>query len=254
MILVVDVGNTQIEMGIFQKGKLLKSWRIATGVDRTEDEFMVFVQYFLASEKISPDQLEGVALSSVVPDVTFMFEKMCQKYLHLQPLIVHHTLNLGIRIRYSTPAAVGADRLCSAVAAYRRFKQAVIIVDFGTATTFDVVNEKAEYLGGIIAPGIETTAWALYRRAAKLPRITLDFPPNTIGRNTEQSMQSGIMLGTVKMLDGLLQEVIRELNQQPRIIATGGLARLIQPKTQLIQSYFPHLVLEGLYEIYKMNT
>ncbi len=253
MILVMDVGNTQMEIGVFKEGKLQKSWRIATGVDRTEDELVVFFQHFLAQENMALSGLKGAALSSVVPNVTFILEKFCTKYLNIKPLIVDHTVNLGIKIRYSTPAAVGADRLCNAVAAYQRYRQAVVVVDLGTATTFDVVNARAEYLGGIIAPGVEATAWVLHQRASKLPKISLEFPERAIGQNTEESMQAGIMLGTVKMIDGMLEEIFRELNDRPRVIATGGLARLIQPRTKFIETFFPHLVLEGLYQIYELN-
>ena len=162
-------------------------------------------------------------------------------------------MKLGINIRYSDPSTVGADRICNAVAAYQKFNNAVIIIDFGTATTFDIINSKAEYLGGIIAPGIETTAWALYQRAAKLPKISLEFPQHVIGKSTMESMQSGIMLGSVKIVDGLVEEIIDELGEKPNIISTGGLSRLIQPRTKYIESYYPHLVLEGLYEIYNLN-
>ncbi|MFZ0390735.1 MAG: type III pantothenate kinase [Calditrichia bacterium] len=253
MILAVDVGNTQIEVGIFEEKELVRSWRIATGVDRTEDEFMMFIHHFLDQENIQMKGLEGVAISSVVPNVTFIFQKMCRKYMQLEPLVVDHLLKMGITICYQNPAAVGADRLCSAAFAWQQFGQAVVAIDFGTATTFDVVNGKGEYLGGIISPGVETTAWSLYRRAAKLPKINLEFPEKAIGRTTEQSMQSGIMLGTVKMLEGMLLEIEKELQETPHVIATGGLARLIQPRTDRIELFFPHLVLQGLNLIFLMN-
>lgn len=254
MILTVDVGNTHIELGVFNGERLIKSWRIATGVDRTEDEFMVFLQNLLQTERVSFADLTGVALSSVVPNLTFIFTKLCQKYLNLDPLVVDHTLNLGgITVKYANPAAVGADRLCNAVAAYDRYQKSVIIIDFGTATTFDVISSQREYLGGVIAPGVETTAWALYQRAAKLPRIPLEFPDTAIGKSTSQSMQVGIIRGTVKMIDGLIEDIVAELGEQPEVIATGGLARLIQPQTRYIREYIPHLVLEGLYRIYRLN-
>ena len=159
-----------------------------------------------------------------------------------------------MKILYSDPASVGADRLCNAVAAFQKYNQAVIVIDFGTATTFDIVNNKAEYLGGIISPGVETTAWALYQRAAKLPKISLEFPKRVIGRSTDESMQSGILSGTVKMIDGLVEDIMKELKDDPQVIATGGLAKLIQPRTKYIKQFFPHLVLEGLYQIFNMNV
>jgi type III pantothenate kinase len=253
-ILVIDIGNTQIELGIFKGNSLEKSWRIATGIDRTEDEYMVFVHHFLGMAGLSQEHISGVVISSVVPNITFLFEKICTKYFNIQPVIVDYTLKLGLKILYSDPASVGADRLCNAVAAFQKFKQAVIVIDFGTATTFDIVNSKAEYLGGIISPGVETTAWALYQRAAKLPKISLEFPKRVIGRSTDESMQSGILAGTVKMIDGLVDDIVKELNEEAQIIATGGLAKLIQPRTKYIKQYFPHLVLEGLYQIYNMNV
>ncbi len=253
MILAIDIGNTQIEVGVFRQHQLYKSWRLSSSAERTEDEYMSYLDYFFKFSNVKITDIEGVGLASVVPNKTFIFEKMCDKYLRIKPLIISHELKLGIKICYSDPSMVGADRICNAVASYQRYHQAVVVVDLGTATTFDVVNGQGEYLGGIISPGIETTAWALYQRAAKLPKISLDFPERVIGRSTEQSMQSGIMLGTVKIVDGLVEEIIRELGEKPRVIATGGLGRMIQPRTRYIEAYFPHLVLEGLIQIYYMN-
>ncbi len=254
MVLTVDVGNTHTELGVFLNDRLKRSWRIATGVDRTEDEVLVFLHHFLGMEGIRFSELDGVALSSVVPNMTFVFTKLCQKYLNEAPLVVDHTVKLGgISIRYENPAAVGADRLCNVVAAYERYRQAVVVVDFGTATTFDVLNSRGEYLGGIIAPGVETTAWALYQRAAKLPKIPLEVPERTIGRNTTESMQVGILKGTIRMIDGLLEEIMEELGEKPRVVSTGGLARLIQPRTRYIEEFVPHLVLDGLYRIFLLN-
>ena len=232
---------------------MLKSWRIATGTSRTEDELMVFLQTFLASKAISFEDIKGVAISSVVPNVLAILQKMCQKYFHIKPVIVDHSLNLSIKILYKSPDSVGADRICNAVAASDKFKQAVICIDFGTATTFDVINGKGEYLGGVISPGLETTAWALHQRAAKLPKISLEFPPNAIGKSTDESIQSGIMLGTSKMVDGLIMEIKAELNEPVRVIATGGLAKLITQHSQLIEANYDQLVLDGLYKIYLLN-
>jgi type III pantothenate kinase len=253
MILLIDIGNTQIEIGINRSDKLVNSWRISSDIKRTEDEYMILLHFFLKQLGIDPKDITGIVLASVVPNQTAIFEKLCQKYFNSPPLLVDHTIKLGINILYSDPSMVGADRLCNTVAAYRKYHQSVIVVDFGTATTFDVVNGKGDYLGGVISPGTETTAWALYQRAAKLPKISLQFPDNFIGKNTEQSMQIGIMHGTIKLVDGILTDIITELGEKPKIISTGGLGRLIQPKTEMIKAYFPHLVLEGLYEIYKMN-
>ncbi len=254
MILAIDIGNSQTEIGVFQKDQLYRSWRISSTGERTEDEYWIFLERYLQQAKISLRKISGVGLASVVPNKTFIFQKMCQKYLDIDPIIVTHELNLGIKILYHDPATVGGDRICNAVAAFHEFRQAVIVVDIGTATTFDVVNGKGEYLGGIISPGVETTAWALYHRAAKLPKISLEFPDSVVGRTTEQSMQSGIMWGTVKIVEGLIEDIRKEIGENCRVIATGGLGKLIQAKTKNIESYHPHLVLEGLYKIYQMNS
>ncbi len=253
MILTVDIGNSHIELGIFKQGEMQNSWRISTGIDRTEDEYMVFLNHYFSVSKLSFRDIEGISLASVVPNKTLIFERMCQRYFNLTPLVVDHRSKLGLKILYTDPAEVGADRLCNAVAAFQRFKSDIVVIDIGTATTFDIVNKNGEYMGGIISPGIETTAWALYQRAAKLPKISLELPPRVIGQTTEESMQAGIMIGTVKLVDGLLEEIMSEMNVKPHVIATGGLAKLIQKKSKYIETYLPHLVLEGLYLIYEMN-
>jgi len=253
MILALDIGNTHIEIGLYKKEKYLDSWRIATGVHRTEDEMVVFIHHFLGQKGITAAAVQDLAIASVVPITTLIFEKLSRKYFSKEPLIVDHKLDLGITIDYDPPHSVGADRICNAVAAFEKFRGAAIVVDVGTAMTFDVINSKGVYLGGVIAPGLETAAWGLHQRASKLPTIALEIPASVIGKSTEKSMQSGVMLGAVKMIDGLIESIQEELGEKATVIATGGLSRLIASKSRYIQSVEKNLVLDGLIKIYMRN-
>ncbi len=252
-LLAVDVGNTHIEIGLFEGKRFVTSWRITTGVHRTEDEFLAYIAQLLSLHQIPLNAISDVAISSVVPDVTQIFTRLSQRYFQRLPLVVSHALDLGIRIDYYPPSSVGADRLCNAVSGYERFGGPLIIVDFGTATTFDVISKDGTYLGGAIAPGVETTAWGLAERASKLPRIQLTYPQSVIGKSTEESMQAGILLGSVKMVDGLIDDMIAALGEIPRIIGTGGLAPLIAERSRHIRIVEPDLVLDGLVRIYWRN-
>ncbi len=253
MLLTIDIGNTQIAAGLM-KGKELKAhWRLSSTQERTEDETWVVMSAVAAANGLDLKQVNGVAISSVVPDLTHTFEKMAVKYLDRLPVVVSAASDLGIRILYDNPATVGADRLCNAVGGFYKYGGPLNIVDFGTATTFDVVSESGDYLGGIIAPGIEMSAQILHRRAAKLPRVYLSFPERIIGSSTESSMQSGLMYGAVEMVEGLTARIREELGTAPRNIATGGLARLLlgRLRTPFILDSF--LTLEGLRIIYERN-
>ncbi|MEL6821833.1 MAG: type III pantothenate kinase [Calditrichota bacterium] len=253
MILAVDVGNTHIEIGVFEKNVFVSSWRIATGVHRTEDEVMAFIQQFLQTIDRAPTDIKDIAISSVVPTITQIFSKLADKYFQLEPLIVGHQLELGLEIDYEPKYSVGADRLCNAVAAKTKYGFPAIVVDFGTATTLDVLGDRGEYCGGIITPGLEISAWGLYERATKLPKIPLEFPKNAIGRTTETSIQSGIMFGTVKMIDGLIELVSAELTGSPTVIATGGISPLLAPRSKYVEHVEPSLVLDGLMMIYHLQ-
>ncbi len=253
MLLVIDVGNTHIEVGLYEERQYRTSWRITTGVHRTEDEFLAFIHHFLSVEGVPLKAIDHLIVSSVVPDITQQFIRVGEKYFQQQPLIIDHTLDLGIRVDYHPPSSVGADRLCNAVAAFEKYGGPAIIVDFGTATTFDVVSQDGVYIGGAIAPGVETTAWGLHERASKLPRIALAFPEHAIGKSTEESMQSGIVLGSVMMVDGLIAEMQKELKAPPHVIATGGLAHLVASRSRYIQHVEDNLVLEGMVQIYFRN-
>lgn len=251
MILAIDIGNTQIAAGLFNQQHLCAHWRLSSTLDRTEDETWILMKSIAQANGYDITGTTGVAITSVVPDLTHTFEKMSVKYLHCDPITVNSTLDLGIDIKYDNPTAVGADRLCNAVGGYFKYGGPLIIVDFGTATTFDVVSAKKEYLGGIIAPGIEMSSIILHQKAAKLPRVYLSFPLNTIGTTTESSIQSGLMYGTVEMVEGFTKRIEQELGQATTHVATGGLARLVlnELRTKYILDSF--LTLEGLRIIYE---
>lgn len=253
MILAIDTGNTHIEIGLYEGTEFLGSWRIATGVNRTEDELMAFVRFCLDNKSAGESDIEAIAMASVVPNITQIFTRLSAKYFGRQPFVVKHGLNLGLTVDYQPPEAVGADRLCNAVAAVEKYDSHCIVIDMGTATTFDVVHKDRIYLGGVIAPGLETASASLVSKASKLPTISLDFPQVAIGKSTEKSMQSGIMLGTLYMIEGIATAIRQELSGPVTIIATGGLSGLIGSKSKMIDAVEPNLVLDGLIRIYNLN-
>jgi type III pantothenate kinase len=250
MLLTIDIGNTQIASGLMDGNELKAHWRLSSTAERTEDETWIMMSAIAAANGQDIQQTRGVAISSVVPDITHTFEKMAVKYLNCEPVVVSSSLDLGIKVLYENPDAVGADRLCNAVGGFFKYGGPLIIVDFGTATTFDVVSAKGEYLGGIIAPGIEMSAQILHRRAAKLPRVYLSFPEKIIGRSTETSIQSGLMYGAAEMVDGFTARISSELGQTTKNIATGGLGRLLLGHLRSDYQLDPYLTLEGLSIIY----
>jgi len=246
MLLAIDIGNTQIAVGLFKNDNLKAHWRISTSVSRTEDETWVLLQSISSAFGFKLTDVTGVAISSVVPNVTAAFEKLSIKYLQLNPLIINHHIETGLVIQYVNPANVGADRICNAIAGYEKFGGPLIIVDFGTATTFDIISKKREYLGGIIAPGIEMSSMILHQKAAKLPWVELSFPEKVIGYSTETSMQSGLLYGTVEMVKGFVKKINLELGQEAKIIITGGLAKLVLQKLGKNFILEQFLTLEGL--------
>jgi type III pantothenate kinase len=254
MLLVIDIGNTQIAAGLYEEAVLKAHWRLSSNIERTEDESWILMQAIAAAQGFDILKISGVAISSVVPDMTVHFEKMSTKYLHYKPVVVSHELNLGLDIRYQNPAHVGADRLCNAVGGIAKYGTPLIIVDFGTATTFDVISASGAYLGGIIAPGIETSASILHQRAAKLPRVALRFPEKAIGYSTETSIQSGLMFGTVEMIDGMVERIQNELGMEVKTVATGGLAKVILNELRRVNQIDEHLTLDGLRMIFERTT
>jgi len=253
MLLVVDVGNTNTVLGLFDGDNLVHDWRIRTVVDHTVDEYGMLIYNLYKSSKISSKKITDIIISCVVPPMLNILEPLCEKYFHLKPLIVGPGVKTGMPIYYDNPKEVGADRIVNAVAAYEKYKRDLIIVDFGTATTFDYVSAKGEYMGGCIAPGIMISSEALFERAAKLPRVELSKPRAIIAKDTVSSMQAGIMYGYAGLVDGIVGRIKSEIKGDPMVIATGGLAKIVAPETKTIEVVDDMLTLEGLRLIHLRN-
>jgi type III pantothenate kinase len=253
MLLSIDIGNTHTVVGVFDKDKLVAHWRLSSTLSRTEDEFWLIVKLLCEQINISTKVIDGVVISSVVPNLTDIFKTLAEKYIHVKPVIVSAKLKLGIRIKYDDPKAVGADRLCNAVAAFKKYGGPAIVIDFGTATTYDVISKRGEYLGGVIAPGIETAGAELHRRAARLPKIELHVPKNVIGTNTVESMQSGIIYGAIDSMEGMVKRIKKVTGTKTTVILTGGYSKAVGEYSKLVDECEPWLVLEGAMIIYKMN-
>ncbi len=255
MLLAIDIGNTHTVFGVYRGAKLIADWRVTSMLQRTEDEVGTQVRLFLKEASISSRAIRGVGISSVVPNLTDIFSMMARKYFAADPLIISSSLDLGIKIHYDDPHSVGADRLCNAVAGYAAFGGPLIVIDFGTATTYDVLTKSGDYLGGVIAPGIETSAVDLHRRAAKLPKIELHFPKSIIGRDTVSSMQAGILYGAVDSVEGMVERIQVEIEilegSKATVIATGGFSELMARRSRVITACVPSLVLDGVRMIYE---
>ncbi len=254
MVLVVDVGNTHIVLGVFEDKKLLASWRLGTNKERTSDELGMLILGLFNHEKLSIEKIEAVIVASVVPPIMYTLEHAIKKYINIQPMIIGPGTKTGINIRCQNPKEVGADRIVNAVAGFEMYGGPLIIVDMGTATTFCAISEKGEYLGGVICPGVKISAEALYQKAAKLPRIDLVKPESVIGKNTVSSMQSGVFYGYVGQVDYIVHRIKKEMHEENiRVIATGGLSRLIAEESITINDVNSTLTLEGLRLIYERN-
>ncbi|EFD93347.1 type III pantothenate kinase [Megasphaera lornae] len=253
MLLVIDVGNTNIVLGVFQGKKLLDHWRISTNRLRTTDEYGVLIRNLFYLNGVNAKEIKDIIISSVVPPVMPTLERMCQRYFGLVPLVIGPGVKTGMDIKYDNPREVGADRIVNAVGAYEKYGGPVIIIDFGTATTFCAVDKKGNYLGGAICPGIGISTEALVQRTAKLPRIEIRRTDRVICRNTVESMQAGVFYGFVGQVDGLIACMHKELGAKAKVVATGGLAVVIAPATKSIDVVEPLLTLEGLRSIYERN-
>ncbi|GIP41331.1 type III pantothenate kinase [Paenibacillus sp. J31TS4] len=254
MILVVDVGNTNIVLGLYKGRELLHHWRLSTNRAATTDEYGIMVYNLFQHAGLRLDDVEGVIISSVVPPLMFVLEQLCLNYIKKEPLIVGPGIKTGLNIRSDNPREVGADRIVNAVAGIELYGTPLIIVDFGTATTFCYIDANARYIGGAIAPGVNISTEALYQRAAKLPRIELVKPRSPVGRNTVSSMQAGIIYGFAGQVDGIVGRIREEYKVSPRVVATGGMAELIADESRTIDLVNPLLTLQGLQLLYERNT
>jgi type III pantothenate kinase len=247
MLFVIDVGNTNIVLGLYEGEQLLKDWRIRTQPNTTEDEFCALATSLFAGGGVNTRQIEKTVISCVVPPMAPILDAFCRKHLGHSPIWISARTVKNMPIRYDSPGEVGADRIVNAVAAFDKYRTGLIVIDFGTATTFDVVSEKGEYLGGAISPGIMIAAEALYSHASKLPRVEIfERPRNVIGKSTGESIQSGIIFGYAGMVDGIVGRIQKEMGGALKVVATGGLAPLMQNVSETIETVEPALTLEGL--------
>ncbi len=253
MLLVIDVGNSNTVLGIYQEQNLIHDWRITTDRHRTLDEYAMVMRQLFQLCGLNFDELKAVIISSVVPSMLGTMDGLCKKYFRLTPYVVGPGMKTGMPIHYDNPKEVGADRIVNAVAAYEQFRCALIVVDFGTATTFDVVSADGCYQGGAIAPGIGISSEALFERASKLPRVDFLQPGQIIARNTVSSIQAGIFFGYLGLVEGIIKRMKKEMPQNPQVIATGGLAAPIAAATDSIDRVEPFLTLEGLRLLYERN-
>jgi len=263
MLLVLDVGNTNTVLGVFdarpegadtsKPRRLIAHWRVTTNKSQTVDEYGVLFRNLFAMNKIEVSAVQGIVISSVVPPLDSTLREVCERYFQIKPLFIEPGVKTGMPVHYDNPAEVGADRIVNSVAAYEKFGGPCVVVDFGTATTFDVVSPKGEYLGGIITPGIGISAEALFERTARLPRVDIRKPPRVIATNTVNSLQSGLYYGYIGLIDGIIERLIAELGKDVKVVATGGLAALMGGGSKYIREVDDLLTLDGLRIIYERN-
>lgn len=246
MLLAIDIGNTHTVLGVFNNDRLVTEWRIISSGKHSADDILPSIKSSCADAGINLSTLTEVGISSVVPNLTKIFEQISRKQLRVEPVTVSASLDLGIKIDYDDPETLGADRICNVIAGYKKYGGPLIVIDLGTATTYDVIAKNGDFLGGVIALGVGSTAAELHRRTAKLPHIKLQFPESVIGRDTFSAMQAGVMFGAVEALEGTVRRIRREIGPDARVIATGGLSEIIAKQTSIIEACEPSLVLEGI--------
>ncbi|MFB0972017.1 MAG: type III pantothenate kinase [Neofamilia sp.] len=256
MLLVIDIGNTNIVLGIYKDEELIYDWRISTDKDKTTDEYGLMLMQILNNTKLEIEDISDIIISSVVPTVMDILPEVCIKYFKIDPIVIGPGVKTGMNILYDNPKEVGADRIVNGVAAYNKYGGPLIVVDLGTAITFDVINEKGDYLGGVITPGIKISADALFLRASKLPKVEITKPEKVIGKNTVNSIQSGLVHGYVGLIDHIIEKIAEELEleiSEINIVATGGFSKVISSESKYIQKMDQMLTLEGLRIIYERN-
>jgi len=253
MLLAIDIGNTDTTFGVFEGDELRAAWHVATGIHRMTDEYAAILLNLMQHQKLKIADIDEAVLCSVVPPIVSTFEELFQQYFHISPLVVSAGVKTGVRIRMDNPREVGADRIVNAAAAHQLYGGPLIIVDLGTATTFDVVSREGDYLGGVIAPGIRIAAEALFTRTAMLPRVEFARPKRVIGTNTVSAMQSGIIYGYVGLVESIVARIQRESGEKAKVIGTGGYAEIIAQETKIFDIVNPNITLIGLKLIHQMN-
>ncbi len=253
MVLVIDIGNSHTVVGVYRGDELLYNWRLITDQQRTVDEYGAIMTSLISSAGIGSGAIEGICIACVVPAMVSMMERLGKRYFQKTPLIVSPGMDIGIKICYEKPEELGADRIVNAVAAYEKYRTALIVIDFGTATTFDCISPEGEFQGGAIAPGIAISAGVLFQKTSQLPRVDIIQPRSVIATNTAESIQSGIFIGYVSMVEGMITRISKEMQTEPKVVATGGFAPLLSRHTSAIDCVDENLILNGLNILYARN-